>query len=141
MRTSTSAVGGLMSAGTASTTRRTIFPLLPLSWSLRETMKTEKYSSKTTEIRTYIMYSSYWHGKAIETELRRTLVFDPSGCSGRLHACPFLGGRYALPRGGFIWNAEMVSEAGSFLLDGGLQHHFPREGQAIWYAVRHCGKS
>ena len=29
----------------------------------------------------------------------------------------------------------MVSEAGAFLFDGGLQHHFQREGQAIWYAV------
>ena len=30
----------------------------------------------------------------------------------------------------------MVFEAGAFLVGGGLEHHFSREGQAIRYAVR-----
>ena len=50
-------------------------------------------------------------------------MFDPSGCSCRLRGCPFLTGRCALLRGGFIWDATMVSEAGAFLLDRELQHH------------------
>ena len=72
----------------------------------------------------------------LETKSRQTLVFDPGGCTGRLRACPFLGGRHALLCGRFVWDAAMVSEAGAVLLDGGIQHHFPRKGQAIWFAVR-----
>ena len=52
------------------------------------------------------------------------MVFDPDGCTGRLRGCPFLGGWFSLLRGGFVWDAAMVSDAGAFLLSIGLQHHF-----------------
>ena len=42
--------------------------------------------------------------KILETKTRQTLVFDPDGSTGRLHACPFLGGWRALLCGeGFVW--------------------------------------
>ena len=44
--------------------------------------------------------SSLWHRNVKETILRQTLVFDPGGCSGRLHGCLFLGERRAFFRGG-----------------------------------------
>ena len=68
-------------------------------------------------------------------------MFDPGGSTGRPRTCPFLGGRRALLGGGFVWDVAMVSEAGAFLFSEGLQHKFPREGQAIWYTVRYCGIS
>ena len=61
-------------------------------------------------------------------------MLDPGRCSDHLRGCPFLGGRHALLRGGVVWDAALVSETGAFWLNGGLQHHFPRKGQAVWYA-------
>ena len=47
VRMLSSATGGLLPAGTTSTTMKTIFPLPPLSWSLRETKEMKKYTSAT----------------------------------------------------------------------------------------------
>ena len=64
-------------------------------------------------------------------------MFVPGGCSGRQSGCPFLRGRRSLLRGGFLWYAAMVSEAGAFLLGGGLQHHFQEndKGFSMPYVV------
>ena len=53
-------------------------------------------------------------------------MFDPGCCSCCLRDCPLLRERRALLRGGFVWDAANVSVAGAFMLDGGLQHHFPK---------------
>ena len=76
------AAGGLLSAGTASTARRTIFPRPFFSWSLGETKK------RTSRINNQL--APFWR-RVIQTKSRRTLVFDPSGSTGRLCAGPFLG--------------------------------------------------
>ena len=63
-------------------------------------------------------------------------MFDPGGCSGDVRGCPFLGG---WARDGLGWirsDAVMISKAGAFSVGGGLVHHFPREAQAICYALR-----
>ena len=71
----------------------------------------------------------------MQTKLRQKLVFDPGGCSGRLRGCPFLGGRLALLRGGFVWNAEIVFVARACFVERGTVLQF--EEQAIWHAVRY----
>ena len=91
-----SAAGGLMPAGTAFTsTVRPIFPPSLLSWSC--------YGEETKEITSRTNFNPfaprYWR-KVVQTKSRRTLVFDPDSCSGRLRGCPFLGGRRTLLRGG-----------------------------------------
>ena len=35
-------------------------------------------------------------------------MFDPGEGPSLLRGCPFLGGRRALLRGGFVWDDEMV---------------------------------
>ena len=111
------AAGGLLLAGTASTAMSIIFPWSSLSWSICET------KLRTDQTNFNQLAPPCWRN-AIETRSRQTLALDLDGCTGRLRACPFLGGRRALLRGRFVWDAAMVSETGAFLLDGGLQHHF-----------------
>ena len=42
-------------------------------------------------------------------------MFDPGGCTGRLHSCPFLGGQHALRiRWARLDAAKVVTEAGGF---------------------------
>ena len=86
----TTAAGGLLFAGTAFRTMRTIFSRLFSSWAFGE--ETKKITSGTNSSQLAL---SYWR-KVIQTKSRPTLVFDPDGCTGRLRSCPFLGGRRAL---------------------------------------------
>ena len=51
-------------------------------------------------------------------------MFDPGGCTDRLRGCPFLGGWHALRIGWTHSDAAMVAEAGAFLVQGGVEHHF-----------------
>ena len=44
-------------------------------------------------------------------KIKAKLVFDPGGCSRRLHGRPCLGRRRALLREGFVRDAKMVFEA------------------------------
>ena len=83
------AAGGLLPAGTASTTMRTIFLPTPRlrSFCLAK-MRTSQTNFKQVA-------RPYWR-KAIEKKSRQTLVFDPGGCTSRLHDCPFPEGRQAL---------------------------------------------
>ena len=50
-------------------------------------------------------------------------MFDAGGCLCRLRGCPFLGGRHALLSGWVRLDVAMVSEAGAFLVVGGLEYH------------------
>ena len=98
-----SATDGLLSASTASITMSAIFPRPPLSWSICEA------KMRTSRTNLNQLAPSCWR-KVIETKSGQTLVFGPGGCTCRQRACPFLGGRRALIRGGFVWDAAMVSE-------------------------------
>ena len=53
-------------------------------------------------------------------------MFDLDGCKGYLRDCPFLGGRHELRRGWVRLDAVMVSEAGAFLVGGGLGTSFSK---------------
>ena len=114
VRMPSSTAGGFMPAGTASPTMRAIFPPPPLSWSLLIGENTKNRTGRTDVDQ---LAHTCWR-KVLETKSRQTLVFDPGGCTDRLRACPFLGGRRALLRGRFVWDAAMVSEAEAFLLVG-----------------------
>ena len=117
MRILSFADSGLMLAGIASTRMRAVFPQPPLSWSLGRTK--------------FNRLAPLCCRKVMKTTSRQALVFDPGGCSGRLRGCPFLRGWHVLLRGGFVWDAAMVSEAGAFLLSVGLQHHFQKNSKRL----------
>ena len=86
---------GLLHAGLASTTPRTIFPLHSLPRSFCE--KTEKRNNNTiTRRKNSKQLAPSCHRKVIERKPRQNLVSDPGGCSGL--CCIFLRGRRALLR-------------------------------------------
>ena len=89
MRTSTAA-GGLLSAGTAFTSLRSVVFQPLFFWTLGE--KTKERTSQTNNNK---LAPPYWKN-VIQMKSRQTLVFDPGGCTGRLRDYSFLGGRYAL---------------------------------------------
>ena len=88
-----SAAGGLLSAGTASTATRTIFQRRRFSWSLDEA--TKEITGRTNF---NPLAPSSWR-KVIQKKSRKTLVLDCGGCSCRLRDWPFLEGWRALLRG------------------------------------------
>ena len=132
MRTRTAA-GGLLPAGTASTTMTTIFPRprLPLSL-VREARK--------RTCRTFIQYASYyrsvWKSKVLETKSRQTLVFDPGGSTGHLRACPILGTWRTLLCGEvFVW-APTGGDLKCFWQIHDPEHHLPKERAGDPYVLR-----
>ena len=82
MRTPTVA-GGLFPAGTASTAKRTTFDESPLWFCPTKAINLRTSNQYATD------YSSFWKMKVIQKKSMQTLVFDPGGSTGRLHACPF----------------------------------------------------
>ena len=97
------AAGGLLLTGTASTAMRIIFPRPLFSWSIGE--ETEKRTSRAN----FNQPCPRCRTKVIQTKPRQTLVFDFGGCSGRLRACPFLGGWRALLCGEvFVWTPDGI---------------------------------
>ena len=74
------AAGDLLPAGKVSTATRITFCQPPLWF-----CTTGKINSWTT-IQYAMDYSSSWKIKVSETKSRQTLVFDPSGSTGRLRA-------------------------------------------------------
>ena len=96
---SPTAAGGLLSTGKTSTATMTILHQLPLWFCPAE----------GTNLRASIQYASYksifWRinnqeapfwPRVIETKSGQYRVFDPSGSTGRLRACPLLGTGRAL---------------------------------------------
>ena len=87
-----SVADGLLPAGSASNTLRTIFHPQPLPWSLCE--NTKKRANSTTTRRTNFDHLALpFYRKVIETKFRQHLAFDAGGCSGLLRGCLFLVGR------------------------------------------------
>ena len=157
MRTLT-AVGDLLPARTASTATRTIFHQ-PSRWFC----PTEEMNSRTS-IQYATMYRSFWvifllpctffkmssrtsipyattysslrKMKVLEMKSRQILVFDPGGCTGRLRACPFLGGWRALVCGEvFAWTLGWYPRLESVKYREDWNVIFKR-GQGIRYIVR-----
>ena len=89
MRTPTAA-GALLPTGIASSAMRTIFSQPLPSWTLREEVK-----ERTSRANNNQLAAPYWR-KVIQSKSRKTLLFYPGGCTGRLRSCPVLRGRYAL---------------------------------------------
>ena len=83
-----STTGGLLLAGTASRAMKTIFPRPVFSCSLGGLGEDTKKSNSRTNNQ---LAPPCWR-KFIQTKLRQTLEFDPGSSTGRLPACPFLGG-------------------------------------------------
>ena len=62
-------------------------------------------------------------------------MFDPGGSTGRLRACPFLGGWRAMLCGDvFVWAPDGTQDWSVFLQKDDLEYYFPREAQAIRHA-------
>ena len=114
MRSSTAA-GGLVPTGEASTATETNFNQPPLR--LHSTEETDsEASSKETNLGTSTQYISYdgsvfqetnlpaatYCRRVVETKPRQNRTFDPGGSHGHLRACPFLGSWCALVCGEII---------------------------------------
>ena len=134
MRTPPGAAG-LLPTGTASTAMRTIFSRPLPSWTLGE--ETQGRTSPTGRNQ---LASPCWR-RIIQTESRKTMMLDPGGSTGRIHACQFLGGWRALLCGEvyFGLDATMVSEAGAVLVDGELEYHFPERRLSDSLRRTYCG--
>ena len=122
--------GGLLPASTASTVMKAIFSRPLFSWSLGEETKEKTGRTNFNQLAPF-----YWRN-ALKRKSRQTLLFDSGGCTGCLRACPLLGGRRELLSWENSFRRQMVFEAEAFWLSGDLNIIFPREGHAIWYAVR-----
>ena len=120
VRMLSSAAGRLLHVGTASTTLRTIFPLLPPSWSLCKTEKIGKYSSATNCRLNFNQLAPPSLRNVKETKLMQTLVFDPGPSLSSVRGCPFLGGRRALLTGSSFGMLRWCLELEHVLLSGGL---------------------
>ena len=130
MRTLTVA-SGLLPAGTASTGTRIIFYQLPLRF-----CRTEETNYGTAAIQ-YATYSDFWKMKVLETKSRQTLVFDPGGSAGRLHACPFLETWRALHCGEvFVWVPDGTRGWSVVWQKDGLEYRFPKERTSDSYVLR-----
>ena len=128
--------GGLLPAGTVSKATRAIFHQSPL-WIF---CPIEDINFGTTTSIRYATYSSFWKMKVVETTSRKTLVFDPGGCTSQSTCLPVAGrvARVAL-WGGVRLDAAMVSEAGAFLVGSRLVHHFPKRRPSDSLRRTYCG--
>ena len=103
VRMLSSAAGGLLPAGTASTAMRTTFSRPLPSWTLGG--ETKERSSRTN----LNQLAPLCCREILKTKSRQTLVFEPDDCSGRLRGCPFLGGWRALLCGEiFVWTSDDI---------------------------------
>ena len=103
MRSSTAA-GGLVPTGEASTATETNFNQTPLRFHSTEETDSEA-NSKETHLRTSTQYASYYSSvfqesnllpapsglRVIETKSMQNRRFDPGGLQRHPRACPFLG--------------------------------------------------
>ena len=109
MRSSTAA-GGLVPTGEASTAKETNFNQPPLRFCSTE----ETYHLETIYKRTSTPYASFdsssflrllaapYCRRVVDTKSRQNRTFDPGGSQGHLRACPFLGSWRALVCGEVI---------------------------------------
>ena len=118
MRTRTAAVD-LLPAGKASTATRIIYYQPRLRF-----CPIEETNSKRTLVQYASYYSRFWRinnqlapfwRRVIETKSRQTLVFDPSGSTSHLRACPVLKRGERCFVGSFSLGHWMVPVAGAFV--------------------------
>ena len=133
MRTSTAA-GVLLPVGTASTATRTTFDQPPLCFCPNEEINLR------TSIQYAMDYSRFWKMKVSQTKLMQTMMFDPGGSKGCLHACPFLGTWRALLCGEVLVLERLVAIWSVFLQKEGLGISFlgMRCKQLVCIAVDRC---
>ena len=116
---SSTAVGGLVPTGEASTATETNFNQPPLRFHTTEEMNPE-VDSKKENVRTSTPYASYdssvfqesnlsatpYCRKVVEKKSKQNRTFDPGGSQGHLRACPFLGSWRALVCGEVVRAGE-----------------------------------
>ena len=102
MRSSTAA-GGLVPTGKASTASETTLNEPPLRFCPTEETDLEPNCKKTSTPHASFDSSSFWRllaapycRRVVDTKPRQNRTFDPGGSRGHLHACPFLGSCRAL---------------------------------------------
>ena len=130
MRSSTAA-GGLVPTGEASTASETTLNEPPLRFCPTEETDLEPNFKKTSA--PYASYESsrfFWRLLAaphcrsvIDTKSRQNMTFDPGGSRGHLRACPFLGPWHAL-----VCGEDLRAEAAG----DELQLFFGRDSLALW---------
>ena len=116
---SSTAAGGLVPTGEASTATETNFNQPPLRFHSTEETYSEA-SSKKENVRTSTPYASYdssvfqennlsaapYCRRVVETKSRQNRTFDPGASQGHLRTCPFLGSWRALVCGEVIRAGE-----------------------------------
>ena len=116
---SSTAVGGLVPTGEASTATETNFNHPPLRFHTTEEMNPE-VDSKKENVRTSTPYASYdssvfqesnlsatpYCRRVVEKKSKQNRTFDPGGSQGHLRACPFLGSWRALVCGEVVRAGE-----------------------------------
>ena len=112
MRSSTAA-GGLVPPGKASTAKETNFNQPPLRfYSTEETdleasckkisIPSASYDSSSSVFQERNLSATPYYRRVIDTKSRQNRTFDPGGSRGHLRACPFLGSWRALVCGEVI---------------------------------------
>ena len=130
MRSSTAA-GGLVPTGGASTASETTLNEPPLRFCPTEETDLEPNCKKTsTPYASYGSSSFFWRLLAaphcrsvVDTKSRQNMTFDPGGSRGHLRACPFLGSWRALVCGENLRAGAAGNE---------LQRFFGRDSLALW---------
>ena len=130
MRSSTAA-GGLVPTGEASTASKTTLNEPSLRFCPTEETDLEPNCKKTsTPYASFESSSFFWRLLAapfcrsvVDTKSRQNRTFDPGGSRGRLRACPFLGSWRALVCGEDLWAGAAGDE---------LQHFFGRDSLVLW---------
>ena len=142
---SSTAAGGSVPTGEASTAAETNFNQPPLRFYSTEEIDSEA-SSKEINLRTSTPYASYdssvfqesnmpaapYCWRVVETNSRQNRTFDPGGLQGHLRACPFLGSWRALVRGEVIRAGEAGWRAAAFF---GVDSLPLRSKASLEYAV------
>ena len=131
MRSSTAA-GGLVPTGEASTTSETTLNEPPLRFCPTEETDLEPNCKKTsTPYASYESSSFFWRLLAtphcrsvVDTKSRQNMTFDPGGSRGHLRACPFLGSWRAL-----VCGEDLLAEAAG----DELQRFFGLDSLALWH--------
>ena len=106
---SSTAAGGLVPIGEASTASETNFNQPPLRFCVTEETDLEANCKRTSTPYASYESSSLWRllaapycRRVVETKSRQNRTFDPGGSQGHLRACPFLGSWCALVCGEVI---------------------------------------
>ena len=127
---SSTAAGGLVPTGEASTASETTLNEPPLRFCPTEKTDLEPNCKKTSTPYASFVSSSFWRllaapycRRAVDTKSRQNMTFDPGGSRGHLRACPFLGPWRAL-----VWGEVLRAGAAG----EELQRFFGGDSLARW---------